>query len=297
MKILYAGSFNPFHIGHKYVYDLACRCFGKDNVWLGIGRNKLKTAQQTERLLKPITMNILKYDGLTATVVKEKNFDILLRGIRPGKSLEYEEDLFYWNKKLSGVDTLLIPTPPEINQISSSVIRELDSLLVDVKQYIPSDVYERWKNNKPLKNVYFGKTCSGKTTYLKDQNVLNADIAIWNFLKITNKKNIQKHIKKAFYEKNQSEFFKLIGLIGSAVNWQSLFETSNNHDMPVIGLYWNFIPVKIRAYLHLIKLTTSDKNRKKFAKAKDKNQSFLKCADFHYIDPPYWDEERRIENV
>ena len=36
MKVLYTGSFNPFHNGHQYIFDNVCKCFGKENVWIGV---------------------------------------------------------------------------------------------------------------------------------------------------------------------------------------------------------------------------------------------------------------------
>ena len=42
MKVLYAGSFNPFHNGHQYVYEEACRLFGKENVIIGLAHNPAK---------------------------------------------------------------------------------------------------------------------------------------------------------------------------------------------------------------------------------------------------------------
>jgi cytidyltransferase-like protein len=52
MKVLYAGSFNPWHKGHQYVYNCACEYFGKDNVIIGIGNNPAKQKTTSAEFIK-----------------------------------------------------------------------------------------------------------------------------------------------------------------------------------------------------------------------------------------------------
>ena len=99
----------------------------------------------------------------------------------------------------------------------------------------------------------------------------------------------------AFNKKDVAAFDHLIGNLGRCINWTRWFDSSCNHDMPVIGLYWDCIPLEIRGTLHLVKLTTSNENRMKFMMSRNVNQSFIDCADFFYKDPPYWDEEQEIK--
>lgn len=311
MKVLYAGSFNPFHIGHQHVYDAACRYFGKDNVWLGVGVNKLKIIDVSTVLysLRPITNNVTHYYGLTTDIAKEYNFDVLVRGFRIGKSIEYEESLLHWNKEIGAIETILIPTPLSMSQVSSSAIRELDSYDSNVNEYVHDNVYWRWKAKIPTKTVYFGQTCSGKTTFLKNKNAVNVDKVIWNYLfwdllipdlhrlGLKDKEDFKRFAKYCFNRKYRGGFDTVINLIGNNTNWRKLFDSGDIFDMAVIGSYWNYIPADIRGQLKLAKVMTSQSNRLKFAKSRGLSDDFIKCSDFFYKDPPYWDGEETIEYV
>lgn len=293
-KVLFTGSFNPWHNAHQYVFDVACKCFGKDNVWIGVGSNKNKPKEDKSKILfslVPVTNNVIAYEGLTADVVKEHKFDILVRGIRPGKSLEQEEELLYWNRKLSGVETILIPTPPELNQISSSAIRELSNYEY-VSEFIDQDVYYRWKFGDCNKYIYFGKTCSGKSTYLRDNMIsaLDCDKEIWDYVNYPEKETLKSQLINAFLDKNKARYKVAIDKIGRNIDWELFFLGRTRIDAAVIGVYWKFIPVKIRSKFMLIKVETTLENRMKFAKERNKSLEFIESADFFYQDPPFWDK-------
>lgn len=306
MKVLYTGSFNPFHNGHQYVYDLACLMFGKENVWIGIGQNTDKKTVDLEHLkfsVIPITRNVIAYDALTAEVVLKNNFNLLIRGIRPGFSLDQENQLLYWNKRLSGVDTVFIPTPPEVNQISSGAIRELFKHHCSVSEYMNKDVLNRWSNTQQKTKVYFGKCCSGKSTYLRqqaatplifdfDKNWIKCSKSVKEYLD-----NMLPKVKEAFYNKDPA-FYKLTNEIASNMNWGNLFWgqiPGTIYDIPALGNYWNSISDYYKGNLYLIKCSTSEENRQYFASCRNVNPKLIECNNVFYNDPPYWDEEIIIE--
>ena len=306
MKVLYPGSFNPFHNGHQYVYDLACQLFGRKNVWLGIGQNKDKPDNPSAlRTIRPITENVIQYKCLTAQIVTEQNFDLIIRGIRPGKSLEYEEDFMHWNMELANVKTIFIPTPPAVNKISSSIIRELvDHSMGDAAlRYMNEDVYWRWRHKDCCEfHVFFGKTCSGKSTALKsyapqELMVANVDDLIWKYANIKYSANFKESFKKAFYEKNKEDYDLHLRELAFRVDWSALFFKGSFRviDFPVIGNYWEFIPPDVRSRLKLTRITTSEINRKLFAFSRAVNPQLLDCADFFYKEPPFFDSEIVID--
>lgn len=306
MKVLYTGSFNPFHNGHQYVYDLACKMFGKDNVWIGIAQNSDKKKVDHNHLkfsITPIIKNVICYDTFTADVVKKQNFDLLIRGVRPSFSLEQEHQLCYWNKKLCGVDTILIPTPPEVNMISSGAIRELASHGLPVDEYMNSDVYLRWSETNPKINVYFGKCCSGKSTYLREQkkNVVDFDRVFKNYVKMPEEQlnKLLIRAKERFYNKDV-QFTSDIGELKKRLDWINLFlewKTSPDFDIPVIGNYWDSIPKHIRSRLYLIKCRASEEDRRYFGECRGVNPNLIECNNFFYRDPPFWDEEIIIKRM
>lgn len=305
MKVLYTGSFNCWHKGHQYVYDLAVKMFGYKNVWIGVANNPNKDIDKHKILysLVPVTDKIIVYDILTADVVKNFEFDLLIRGIRVGKSLEQEEELMYWNRVLGGVDTILIPTPPELNHISSSVIRELSKHNQKVDDYVNLDVYNRWLHSGPTNYVYFGKSCSGKSTYLKNNHIkaLDTDKEIWNFIKDNQDKTFQDYIQPrlnvAFYNKDVPLYNSLIEEIANSVDWQTMFNVYIHIDAAVIGVYWDYIPANLKARSCLIKIETNKVLRNHFINERGVSDKFISSADFFYKDPPYWDKTIQIRNM
>ena len=306
MKVLYAGSFNPFHLAHQYVYDTACKCFGKENVWIGIGQNKDKPIKNLNKIkysLVPITPNVITYTGLTAKVIREHGFDLLVRGIRPGKSIEQEEDLLYWNRNLTGIDTILIPTHSDLCRISSSAIRELAADGEYIYDYVNPEVYMRLNSlGTDITRVYFGKSCSGKSTYLDKIGAcrVNMDLYIWELIKLPeSRKNILKEqLRGCVRNPEQTGIYNsIIYEIARNIDWLKFTQSGRNIDAAVIGVYWDYIPPDIRGLMNLVKVETSEANRRKFAEMRNVSKEFLYFSDCFYKDPPYWDETITIEEI
>ena len=53
------------------------------------------------------------------------------------KDFEYERDIAVMNKRLSGIETILLFTEPNLQSISSSVVRELASYGKDITEFLP----------------------------------------------------------------------------------------------------------------------------------------------------------------
>jgi len=144
MKALFAGSFDPFTIGHKNIVERALPLF--DHIIIGIGYNIKKQYLYTaEEIAENITkifkyepkIEVKIYNGLTIDFAKEQEIDCFLRSVRNLQDFEYERNLAEINRKLSGIETLLMFASPELSHISSSMVRELMSYGKNVKQFLP----------------------------------------------------------------------------------------------------------------------------------------------------------------
>ena len=62
---------------------------------------------------------------------------LIIRGIRTVKDFEYEETIADINRKLAGVETILLFTEPELTSISSTIVRELLQYGKDVSDFLP----------------------------------------------------------------------------------------------------------------------------------------------------------------
>ena len=143
-QALFAGSFDPFTIGHYSVVKRALPMFDKITIGIGINSGK-KSMLPVEERVKAIEkafageerIEVQVYDCLTMDFAKEIGADVLLRGVRTTKDFEYEREIADINLKLGGIETVLLISEPEYASVSSSVVRELITYGKDVSELLP----------------------------------------------------------------------------------------------------------------------------------------------------------------
>ena len=82
-------------------------------------------------------VEVIAYSGLTVEAAEQCGARYILRGVRTVKDFEYEKTLADINRKIAGLETVLLYTLPEYGSISSSIVRELISLGRDVTDLLP----------------------------------------------------------------------------------------------------------------------------------------------------------------
>lgn len=145
MRLFFAGSFNPFTKGHKSIADRALRLC--DGLVIGVGYNICKEGSRTasEKRAGAIKrfyadderVEVVAYQGLTCDAARLHGCDALLRGVRSVADFEYERNMADVNRRISGIETVLMFASPEDACISSSVVRELEAFGADVSQFLP----------------------------------------------------------------------------------------------------------------------------------------------------------------
>ena len=141
---LFAGTFDPYTIGHHSIVTRAMAMF--DKIIIAIGRNSAKASQSNaEKRAENIAriyadeprVEVVTYEGLTADFAKEQGACCLLRGVRSVRDFEYERDLADLNREISGIETVILLSEPQYAAISSSAVRELMSYGKDVSKFLP----------------------------------------------------------------------------------------------------------------------------------------------------------------
>ena len=142
---LFAGSFNPFTIGHKSIADRTLASLA-DRLVIAVGYNPAKAdpSDVAERV-RSISLlfqddprvEVLAYDSLTVQFAKQCQADFLVRGVRSLSDFEYELQLADANRDLSGIETVILPPLPELAFVSSSLVRELKAFGQDPSKYLP----------------------------------------------------------------------------------------------------------------------------------------------------------------
>lgn len=146
MKALYAGSFDPFTIGHKDIADRALAIF--DELIIAIGINERKKNSETAEIRRKAIEEVFKgnsrvkvveYKGLTAEEAKKLGAGVLVRGVRNVDDFEKEKELADINLKVLDMPTVLIPADPGLAFVSSSMVRELFGMGFDAQEFIASN--------------------------------------------------------------------------------------------------------------------------------------------------------------
>ena len=141
---LFPGSFDPFTLGHADIVRRALGLF--DEVIIGIGYNEQKASQLSVRERVEAIGKLYKdephvrvesYTGLTADFAKASGATAIVRGVRTATDFEYELQMADVNRRLTGIETVLLPASPELASLSSSLVRELQHFGHDVSEYLP----------------------------------------------------------------------------------------------------------------------------------------------------------------
>src|SRR5574344_1975108 len=115
------GTFDPFTIGHYSIVKRALTFM--DEIIIGIGINDKKhTYFPLEKRISMIEklyrneprIKVASYDNLTMDFAEQHGAKFIIRGIRTVKDFEYEETIADVNRKMSGIETILLFTEPEL---------------------------------------------------------------------------------------------------------------------------------------------------------------------------------------
>ena len=141
---IFPGSFDPFTIGHASIVERGLPLF--DEIVIGVGLNESKRAlyAPTERVAAISRLyadeprvRVESYDDLTIDFARQVGANLIIRGIRTVKDFEYEETIADINRKLTGIETILLFTEPELSCVSSTIVRELMGYGKDVSMFLP----------------------------------------------------------------------------------------------------------------------------------------------------------------
>ena len=142
---LFAGTFDPFTIGHDSIVRRALPLF--DRLVIGVvGDNVHKPGMSpAEERIKTISklyqnepaIEVKSFYGLAMDFARQEGAQFIVKGVRSVSDFEYEQWQADFNRRLGGVETILLYTEPELASVSSSALRELSHFGVDVSEFLP----------------------------------------------------------------------------------------------------------------------------------------------------------------
>jgi len=144
------GSFDPVTHGHLDIVNRASKLF--DFVVVAVGTNMSKNALFTpDERVEMLSEVCAELDGVSVVAVSwmlidfcaQVEADAIVKGLRFVSDFDYELQMAQMNGRLSGVDTLFLPTAAQWSYVSSSLVREVALLGGDVNQFLPEGIAER----------------------------------------------------------------------------------------------------------------------------------------------------------
>ena len=146
-RAVFPGSFDPITLGHLDIIKRSIPLF--DEIVIGVGTNSEKKYMfNLEKRMAFIedtfseieTVSVIQYQGLTIEFCKKINAYFIIRGLRNQADFEFEKAIAYTNRKLSGIETIFLPTAANKSYMSSSIVREIMLNNGDYSQFVPNSV-------------------------------------------------------------------------------------------------------------------------------------------------------------
>lgn len=146
-KAIFPGTFDPFTIGHQSLVRRGLQVVDEVVISIGVNDAKKNYFSIDERISMisdlyktNVNVTVCSYDCLTVDFAKKIGADFILRGIRSVNDFEYEKTIADMNRKISGIETIVLFTEPELTHVSSTIVRELLRYGHDVTDFVPSNI-------------------------------------------------------------------------------------------------------------------------------------------------------------
>ena len=146
-RAMYPGSFDPVHLGHIGVVEIAAAAFDEVSVVAMYNPEKAGffALSQRQALLEAVlghldNVTISAATGLVIDAARDLDAPVIVKGVRSGSDLDIEMQMAQTNKTVSGVQTVFIPADPQHSYLSSRFIREIASQGGDITDLVPAAV-------------------------------------------------------------------------------------------------------------------------------------------------------------
>jgi pantetheine-phosphate adenylyltransferase len=147
---IYPGSFDPLTNGHLSLIQRGLQMFDRLIVAIAVNPKKVPLFSLEERrdLIREACQDprveVDSFQGLLVEYAKQRNVNVLIRGLRAVSDFEYEFQLANMNRKLApGIETVFMMTGEDYFYISSQLVREVASLGGDVAGLVPENVHAK----------------------------------------------------------------------------------------------------------------------------------------------------------
>jgi pantetheine-phosphate adenylyltransferase len=129
---VFAGSFDPYTIGHDDIARRALKLFDRLVIVVAVNPEKHYMFSAEERLTAIRALykdeprvSVVANDGMTVDIAAKVGAQFQVRGVRSTIDFEYERIEADYNRNLGNLETVLLYAQPQFSSISSTAYRQL----------------------------------------------------------------------------------------------------------------------------------------------------------------------------
>ncbi|MGY1630566.1 pantetheine-phosphate adenylyltransferase [Geodermatophilus sp. SYSU D01186] len=144
------GSFDPVTNGHVDVITRAAALYDElvVAVLVNPGKAGLFPVEERMQLLRDAVselsnVTVDSFQGLLVDYCRSNDIPVIVKGLRAVSDFEYELQMAQMNRELAGIETLFVPTAPQVGHLSSSLVKQIATFGGDVSSLVPKAVHER----------------------------------------------------------------------------------------------------------------------------------------------------------
>ena len=144
------GSFDPVTNGHVDVITRAAALYDElvVAVLVNPGKAGLFGVEERMALLREAVVDLTNvtvdsFEGLLVDYCLAHDVPVIVKGLRAVGDFEYELQMAQMNRELANVETLFVPTAPQVGHLSSSLVKQIASFGGDVSRLVPKAVNDR----------------------------------------------------------------------------------------------------------------------------------------------------------
>lgn len=148
---VYAGTFDPFTLGHMDLMRRGAALFDRLVVAVAVGHHKRTLFGLDDRLAMARELGaphpnveVMPFDGLLTDFLRAIDAQVVLRGVRTVTDCDYEFQMATMNRELlPTMDTVFLTPSRGLQHVSASFVREIATLGGDVSSLVAPSVLER----------------------------------------------------------------------------------------------------------------------------------------------------------
>jgi pantetheine-phosphate adenylyltransferase len=144
------GSFDPVTNGHVDVIRRAAALYDElvVAVLVNPGKAGLFPVEERMELLRDAVaglsnVRVDSFQGLLVDYCRAHGIPVIVKGLRAVGDFEYELQMAQMNRELAGIETLFVPTAPQVGHLSSSLVKQIATFGGDVSSLVPEAVLDR----------------------------------------------------------------------------------------------------------------------------------------------------------